>query len=106
MRGLLISLKEGFVVGGILLGYLIGNLNIGQVGGWRTMYGASFFPALVLGAGMVRQLATSHPSPRFWTHDCEIIGNLPNLELPPGLQCLKEVALFVSWIAAASRMLG
>lgn len=42
------------MVGGILLGYLIGNLSIGEVGGWRTMYGASFIPAIILGLGMVR----------------------------------------------------
>ena len=41
-------------MGGILLGYLIGNLSIGEVGGWRTMYGASFIPAIILGLGMVR----------------------------------------------------
>ena len=31
VRGLLISLKEGFIVGGILLGYLVGFLLIDEV---------------------------------------------------------------------------
>ena len=55
VRGLLVSLKEGFVVIGILLGYVLGNLTIEQVGGWRTMYGAALVPALALGLGMVRR---------------------------------------------------
>ena len=52
VRGLLISLKEAVVVIGILLGYLGGALWIEDVGGWRAMFGAAAFPAVVLGAGM------------------------------------------------------
>ena len=63
MRGLLISLKEALVVCGILGGYLGGAVWIEQVGGWRNMYGAAVFPAVVLGAGMVR------PSPAL---SCEV----------------------------------
>lgn len=47
------SLKEGFIVGGILLGYLASALWVGETGGWRNMYGAAFIPALILAAGMV-----------------------------------------------------
>ena len=39
VRGLLISLKEALIVGGILAGYAIGYVAVEQVGGWRTMYG-------------------------------------------------------------------
>ena len=37
---------------GILLGYLGGALWIEDVGGWRAMFGAAVFPAVVLGGGM------------------------------------------------------
>jgi hypothetical protein len=53
VRGLLISLKEAFIVGGILGGYAVSSLVVGEVGGWRTMYGASAPIAGVLAAGMV-----------------------------------------------------
>lgn len=52
VRGLLISLKEGFIVGGILLGYLASALWVGDTGGWRYMYGAALPPALIVFAGM------------------------------------------------------
>ncbi len=57
VRGLLISLKEGFVVGGILLGYLASYLFVDSVGGWRTMFGAALLPSVALGLGMVRGLS-------------------------------------------------
>ena len=41
LRGLLISLKEAFIVIGILAGYLIGYLLKDQVSGWTYMYGCS-----------------------------------------------------------------
>ncbi|KAK9819163.1 hypothetical protein WJX81_007550 [Elliptochloris bilobata] len=52
VRGLLISLKECFVVVGILLGYLASYKYAEQVGGWRAMYGLALPPALALLAGM------------------------------------------------------
>jgi Sugar (and other) transporter len=54
VRGLLISLKEAFIVGGILLGYLASYVWVDEVGGWRLMYGSAALPALALGLGMVR----------------------------------------------------
>lgn len=51
---ILCSLKEAFVVIGILLGYLTSYLFIDDVGGWRAMYGLAAGPALILLAGMVR----------------------------------------------------
>lgn len=52
VRGLLISLKEAFIVGGILAGYAVGALTIDLVGGWRWMFGAAIPVALILGGGM------------------------------------------------------
>eukprot|EP00887_Chlorella_sp_A99_P006942 scaffold2.g6942.t1 len=52
VRGLLISLKEAFIVGGILAGYATSYAFVDTVGGWRAMYGLAVVPALVLGAGM------------------------------------------------------
>ncbi|KAI5075409.1 hypothetical protein GOP47_0009485 [Adiantum capillus-veneris] len=52
IRGTLVSLKEAFIVLGILFGYLIGNLEIGAVGGWRIMYGFAAPVALTMGLGM------------------------------------------------------
>eukprot|EP00250_Pteridium_aquilinum_P003033 c13363_g1_i1 orf=87-1769(+) len=52
IRGTLVSLKEAFIVLGILLGYLIGNMEIGAVGGWRIMYGCATPVALMMGIGM------------------------------------------------------
>jgi MFS family permease len=48
------SLKEMFIVGGILLGYLTSYLFVDNVGGWRLMYGLAAGPAVILLAGMVR----------------------------------------------------
>lgn len=61
IRGTLISLKEAFIVGGILLGYLVGNNQVEAVGGWRVMLGFGAPIAALMGAGM-RWLP---PSPRF-----------------------------------------
>ncbi|CAM6100319.1 unnamed protein product [Calypogeia fissa] len=52
IRGTMISLKEGFIVVGILLGYLIGSLEIEAVGGWRVMYGMAAPIAVIMGLGM------------------------------------------------------
>ncbi|KAL8548898.1 hypothetical protein ACS0TY_007963 [Phlomoides rotata] len=61
IRGTLISLKELFIVLGILLGYFVGSFEINAVGGWRYMYGASAPIALVMGLGML----SLPPSPRW-----------------------------------------
>eukprot|EP00775_Hariotina_reticulata_P005690 gene5690-5928_t len=61
VRGLLISLKEAVIVGGILAGYFSGFQFIEEVGGWRSMYGVAAPLALVLGVGM----AAMPESPRW-----------------------------------------
>lgn len=53
VRGLLISVKEAAIVGGILLGYSLSYLFSDDVGGWRSMYEIVPALALVLGLGMV-----------------------------------------------------
>lgn len=53
LRGLLISLKEAFIVGGILLGYLVSYLFVDANAGWRLMYGISLPLAVIFGLGMV-----------------------------------------------------
>ncbi|XVF30460.1 hypothetical protein REPUB_Repub16aG0059700 [Reevesia pubescens] len=52
IRGLLISLKEFFIVLGMVAGYGIGSLLVETVAGWRYMYGASTPLALIMGIGM------------------------------------------------------
>jgi sugar porter (SP) family MFS transporter len=52
IRGLLISLKEAFIVGGILLGYGVSYANADVVGGWRYIYGDAIPVAMVLVTGM------------------------------------------------------
>ncbi|XP_050370486.1 D-xylose-proton symporter-like 3, chloroplastic [Argentina anserina] len=52
IRGTLVSLKELFIVLGILLGYLVGSFQIDAIGGWRYMYGISGPIALLMGIGM------------------------------------------------------
>lgn len=61
VRGLLISLKEAFIVGGILAGYAASYVFVEQVGGWRWMYGLAAAPALLLALGM-----TSLPESPRW----------------------------------------
>lgn len=53
VRGLLISLKEAFIVGGILAGYAASYVFVEQLGGWRWMYGLASVPAALLLAGML-----------------------------------------------------
>ncbi|CAN6486498.1 unnamed protein product [Victoria cruziana] len=43
IRGLFISLKECFIVLGMLLGYIVGSLEVDLVGGWRYMDNAEEF---------------------------------------------------------------
>ncbi|KAK7312455.1 hypothetical protein VNO77_36328 [Canavalia gladiata] len=52
IRGTLVSLKELFIVLGILLGYFAGSYLINTVGGWRLMYGLSAPLAVLMGLGM------------------------------------------------------
>ncbi|KAL1193160.1 D-xylose-proton symporter-like 3 [Cardamine amara subsp. amara] len=52
IRGTLISLKELFIVLGILLGFSVGSFQIDVVGGWRYMYGFGTPVALLMGLGM------------------------------------------------------
>jgi sugar porter (SP) family MFS transporter len=52
VRGVLISTKEAFIVGGILLGYLVSYLVVSTLGGWRYIYGAAMPLGLVLMLGM------------------------------------------------------
>ena len=51
IRGLLVSLKEGMIVLGILAGYLVGFLLRHRAGAWALTYGVSVVPALVMGCG-------------------------------------------------------
>jgi len=67
------SLKEAFIVTGILLGYLASYLFIDDVGGWRLMYGLAAGPALVVLAGMVSffaHLMRTHALPLLMALDC------------------------------------
>ncbi|XP_051138084.1 D-xylose-proton symporter-like 2 [Andrographis paniculata] len=52
IRGQLISLKEFFIVLGMLLGYIVGSLLVEVVAGWRYMYGVSSPLSLIMGIGM------------------------------------------------------
>ncbi|KAK7846867.1 d-xylose-proton symporter-like 2 [Quercus suber] len=52
IRGRLISLKEFFIVLGMVGGYGIGSLLVDTVAGWRYMYGASTPLAVIMGIGM------------------------------------------------------
>jgi len=52
VRGLLISLKEGFIVGGILVGYLVSYAVVDQEAGWRTLLSSSVYLAVPLTVGM------------------------------------------------------
>ncbi|XVF68834.1 hypothetical protein PTKIN_Ptkin11bG0032900 [Pterospermum kingtungense] len=61
IRGTLISLKELFIVLGILLGYFVGSFQINVVGGWRFMFGFSAPIALLMGLGVW----SLPPSPRW-----------------------------------------
>ncbi|PIN05293.1 putative transporter (major facilitator superfamily) [Handroanthus impetiginosus] len=61
IRGTLISLKELFIVLGILLGYFVGSFEINTIGGWRYMYGFGVPIALLMGLGMW----SLPPSPRW-----------------------------------------
>ncbi|KAM7527745.1 hypothetical protein LguiB_031155 [Lonicera macranthoides] len=82
IRGTLISLKELFIVLGILLGYFVGSFQIDAVGGWRYMFGFSAPVALAMGLGVW----SLPPSPR-WLLLRAVQGKGP-------LQEYKEKAVF------------
>ncbi|KAM7463568.1 hypothetical protein LguiA_031689 [Lonicera macranthoides] len=52
IRGQLISLKEFFIVFGMVLGYSIGSILVDAFAGWRYMYGISAPIAVIMGIGM------------------------------------------------------
>ncbi|KAK0592245.1 hypothetical protein LWI29_015707 [Acer saccharum] len=52
IRGRLVSLKEFFIVLGMVAGYGIGSLLVDTVAGWRYMYGVSSPLAVIMGIGM------------------------------------------------------
>ncbi|XWS57354.1 hypothetical protein CRYUN_Cryun09bG0167300 [Craigia yunnanensis] len=81
IRGLLISLKEFFIVLGMVAGYGIGSLLVETVAGWRYMFGASIPLAVIMGIGMWWLPA----SPR-WLLLCAIQGK-------GNMQDLREAAI-------------
>ncbi|KAK1436077.1 hypothetical protein QVD17_01852 [Tagetes erecta] len=52
IRGRLISLKEFFIVLGMVLGYVVGSVLVDISSGWRYMYAASIPFAVVMGIGI------------------------------------------------------
>lgn len=74
IRGTLISLKEFFIVMGMLFGYIAGSLYVDVVAGWRYVYASSAPVCLIMGIGMW----WLPPSPR-WLLLCAVQGkeNLP-----------------------------
>ncbi|KAK7341223.1 hypothetical protein VNO80_24149 [Phaseolus coccineus] len=52
IRGQLISLKEFFIVLGMVAGYGFGSLFVDTVAGWRYMFGVSSPVAIIMGVGM------------------------------------------------------
>lgn len=74
IRGTLISLKEFFIVIGMLFGYIAGSLYVDVVAGWRYMYVSSAPVCIIMGIGMW----WLPPSPR-WLLLCAVQGkrNLP-----------------------------
>ncbi|KAF3335954.1 D-xylose-proton symporter-like 2 [Carex littledalei] len=69
IRGTLISLKEFFIVLGMLLGYITGSLFVDLTSGWRYMYGASTLICVIMAIGMW----WLPPSPR-WLLLCAVQG--------------------------------
>lgn len=77
VRGLLISLKEGVIVLGVLAGYVAGALLQDESGGWRMMFGSSLFPAIAMAIGMFWLM----DSPRFM-----LLNNKPRAEVSTALR--------------------
>ncbi|PSS04544.1 D-xylose-proton symporter-like [Actinidia chinensis var. chinensis] len=81
IRGQLISLKEFFIVLGMVVGYAGGSLLVDTVSGWRYMYGVSTPLAVIMGIG----IWWLPESPR-WLLLCAIQGK-------GNIQDLKESAI-------------
>ncbi|KAJ1693463.1 hypothetical protein LUZ63_010161 [Rhynchospora breviuscula] len=69
IRGTLISLKEFFIVMGMLLGYIFGSLFVDLASGWRYVYAASAPICIIMAIGMW----WLPPSPR-WLLLCSVQG--------------------------------
>ncbi|GJN20237.1 hypothetical protein PR202_gb07589 [Eleusine coracana subsp. coracana] len=84
IRGMLISLKEFFIVLGMLLGYIAGNFYVEVVSGWRYMYATSIPLCVIMGVGMCWL-----PSSPRWLLLCAIQGkgDLPEAK-ETAIQCL------------------
>ncbi|KAK1306796.1 D-xylose-proton symporter-like 2 [Acorus calamus] len=81
IRGTLISLKEFFIVLGMLFGYIASSLYVDLVSGWRYMYVSSAPIALIMGIGMWWL-----PSSPRWLLLCAIEGRVR-------LQDVRETAI-------------
>jgi sugar porter (SP) family MFS transporter len=87
IRGMLISLKEFFIVLGMLLGYIAGNFYVEVVSGWRYMYATSTPLCLIMGVGMCWL-----PSSPRWLLLCAIQGKGNLLEAKENAtQCLCQL---------------
>ncbi|KAK4256164.1 hypothetical protein QN277_009066 [Acacia crassicarpa] len=77
IRGRLISLKEFFIVLGMVAGYGVGSLLVDTVAGWRYMFGISSILAIIMGIGMW----WIPPSPRWLLLRCiQEKGNAQSLK--------------------------
>ncbi|KAF3432668.1 hypothetical protein FNV43_RR23770 [Rhamnella rubrinervis] len=87
IRGRLISLKEFFIVLGMVGGYGTGSLLVDSVGGWRYIYAASTPLAVIMGIGMW----WLPESPR-WILLCAIQGRGNMRELKESaIRCLRRL---------------
>jgi sugar porter (SP) family MFS transporter len=57
VRGLLASLNQLMIVGGILIAYIVDDI-LADSGNWRAMIAAAFIPAIILLVGMLRMPET------------------------------------------------
>ncbi|KAE9465069.1 hypothetical protein C3L33_03011, partial [Rhododendron williamsianum] len=94
IRGQLISLKEFFIVLGMVAGYTLGSLLVDTVSGWRYMYGVSTPIAIVMGIGMWWLPA----SPR-WLLLCAIQGK-------GTMQDLRETAIYCCLCLLQGEVIG
>ncbi|KAF7836521.1 D-xylose-proton symporter-like 2 [Senna tora] len=87
IRGQLISLKEFFIVLGMVTGYGVGSLLVDTVAGWRYIYGASSPLSIIMGIGMWWLPA----SPRWLLLRCiQGKGNAQNLK-DSAISCLCQL---------------
>jgi sugar porter (SP) family MFS transporter len=105
IRGVLVSLKEVFIVLGMLLGYTIGYSYSSRVGGWRVTYFWAVAPAVIMLYGMWNlpysarwlalqgRISEAKDSMRF------VIPELPSTEV----ESLRELALQSSMRRAENR---